>query len=260
MAENTKHIQSLERASAIVDFIASSNGGASLGEISEGVGLGKSTTHGLIATLIKLRYLQQDSMTQRYSLGLKFLEIGQTYLAHLDLRSIALPYLRELKDCFQETVQLGILADNQVVYIEKIESIRSLHLNTYVGLRAPMYCTGLGKALLMGFSDAQLDLMFADVEFMEFTQHTLKSLLELKRNIAEARERGYVFDMEEIAMGLRCVAAPVLDHRGKPLGSISVAGPLGRFEPERMKEIGEKLKETCVAISSVFGARPTKPT
>lgn len=251
LGEGERHIQSVFRALKILECVADYGNHISLTEISKEMNLSKSTVHGLIATLERYGYMQQDSATGKYSLGLKIFEIGQAYVSNLDLREIALPDLRELSLRYQETVHLAVLSEEDVVYIDKVDGSRSIGIRSRIGGRNPAYCTGVGKVLLSGLSERQIEEMYVGKELPKYTENTVVELTALMNQIRQVREKGYGFDMEEIELGLGCVAAPIKDNQGTIIAAISLSGPSGRLL--NMNDIATDVVRTAMKISMRLG-------
>jgi len=247
-----RHIQSVFRALKILECVAENENLISLTEISRKMGLSKSTTHGLIATLEMYGYIQQDLETGKYSLGLKTFELGQAYAASLDIREIALPDLKELSELYQETAHLAILSGDEVVYIDKVDGNRSsIGIRTRIGGRNPAYCTGVGKVLLAGLSEDTVKEMYAGKPFKKFTKNTVSDLTALAKQLQRVRETGYAMDSEEIEPDLQCVAAPVRDSQGVVIAAISLSGPANRFH--NMEQIISAVIKAAEQVSMRLG-------
>ncbi|MBP2640797.1 MAG: kdgR 1 [Firmicutes bacterium] len=253
-SDGERHIQSVFRALKIMECVAENDNVISLTEVSQKMGLSKSTAHGLIATLEKYGYLQQDPVTGKYSLGLKTFELGQAYAANLDLREIALPDLRELSILYQETAHLAVLSGDDVVYIDKVDESRSsIGIRTRIGGRNPAYCTGVGKVLLSGLSENKVTEMYAGKQFQKFTKNTVSDTNALLEQLRRIREMGYALDMEEIEPDLQCVAAPIKDNQGTVIAAISLSGPANRFH--NIEQIAENVAKAAMQISGRLGYR-----
>lgn len=248
-----KIIQSVERALNILEYIAENGNKAGLTEISKGLGLSKSTVHGLIATLEQMGYIQQHSDSGKYSLGLKLFQLGMVVYNSMDLRTIALPHLHVLADKYKETVHLAVLSEGEVVYIEKVDSPRSIRIVSRIGGRNPAHCTGVGKVLLAALPEEALDRLLAKGTLHRYTNNTITNPLELKKHLQEVREKGVAFDLEEFERGLRCVAAPIRNHRGTVIAAISVSGPSNRLVTERLAAIADDVIGTANTISRGLG-------
>jgi DNA-binding IclR family transcriptional regulator len=245
-------IQSVDRALMIVEALHSAKKELGVTEISEMLGLHKSTTFGLICTLENRGFLSQNKEIGKYKLGLRFMEIGNAIHENLDLRQIVKPYLKELSEKFQETVHFAIEENNKVVYIDKIESPRALVIKSSIGKRNPMHCTGVGKCLLAFMNDERRQEVFEE-ELEKFTENTITDKEKLEEEIIKIRKNGYSIDNEEIEIGLKCIAAPVLNHKNELIGGISISAPSTRMTDERIKELMIPLKNATLNISKDLG-------
>lgn len=254
-ASGKKEIQSVARAIQIINYIAKNRNSASLTQISRGLSLSKSTIHGLISTLEKYDYVFQDQTTGLYQLGLKLFEMGQVVHDSMDLRAIAYPIIAALSEKYQETVHLAVLSGAEVVYIEKVDSSRSVRIISQIGGRNPTYCTGVGKVLLSTLPDTEVEGLIAQTGMKKMTPYTIDTMDKLKEDLADIRRKGYAYDLEEIELGLRCVAAPVKNHRGTIVAAISLAGPTGRMPGERMAELTKDVVGAGHEISAKLGYR-----
>jgi DNA-binding IclR family transcriptional regulator len=172
--------------------------------------------------------IRQDPSTGRYALGLKLFELGQAVLANMDIRTVAMPFLLELSRKYEETVHLAILSGNEVIYIDKVDSPRSIRIVSKVGGRNPAYCTGVGKVLLAGLTNEELNRLLATIEFRPITPNTITNSFALMEEITKIRQDGYATDNGEIDEGLSCVAAPIRNHLGVVTAAISLSGPMAR--------------------------------
>ena len=248
-----KIIQSVSRSLEILEFLAKCRNGERLTTISQGLGLNKSTTHSLISTLEQMGYVQQDQKTAKYSLGLKLFELGQVVHANMDLRNIAMPFLRELALKFGETVHLAILSKGEVVYIDKVDTSRSIRIGSQIGGRNAAYCTGVGKVLLAGLSDNELADILKFMKLEKFTANTIVDKEILRKLLVQVRNNGFAVDQGEIEDGLSCTAAPIKNHRGKVIAGISVSGPTSRMQTENSNELTKEVMETALQISRRLG-------
>ena len=157
MKQQSVIIQSVDRALQILDCFAGLIQELGITELSTKMGLVKSTIYGLVNTLLMYGYLEQNPENKRYRLGLKLFELGSIVQGRMDIREIAKPYLRELSGQFHMTVHMGIYRDGEVVYIDKMDSPDTRIIYSQVGKRAPMYCTGIGKAIFANMEKNEID-------------------------------------------------------------------------------------------------------
>ena len=248
--------QTLDRAlSALMRIGESGTRGLTLAECSATLGFSKPTTHRILRTLAARGFLRSDSERGLYTLGPANLRLGMTFLEQLDIRTEALPVLRELGERTGETVHLGVLDGNDVVYIEKIESTHAVRMFSRIGHTMPAYSTGIGKAILAHLRPDELGQALPE-KLVARTPATITVLETLVRHLADIRGRGYSTDDVENEDGIRCVGAAVFDHSGRACAGISIAGPESRVTPDRFPELGELVREAAVSVSQRMGYIP----
>jgi len=251
----TKPVGVLTKALRVVDLLQDSRSPLSLHEISIQAGINKSTALRLLAHLEGEKYLRRDEKGG-YSLGPKFLRLGSEYNVQTPLRDTAREALWELWRITQETVNLAVLDGLDVVYIDCLESPHDLRLVSNVGMRAVLYRTALGKALLAFQPAEQCERLIKSLRFETFTPHTVTSAFELDRELNPIRQSGFAVDNEESVVGLRCIAAPVLDTRGVAVAAISVSGPTSRITPQKTPMLGEAVKVAAREVSARMVNQP----
>lgn len=209
-------------------------------EIATRVGLHKSTTHRLLATLEGKRYVQRNPNTGLYRLGLSLLKLIHVTLNHDDLLQLSVPYLRRLGETFEENVHFTVLDETNVVYVHIIESRRQVKLAAALGQSLPAHATASGKAILAFLPEAELLEILAK-GMRQFTQRTIHTVDEFLENRQRILEQGYAVSEQEFEPDINALAAPVLDADSYPLASISIAGPAYRLPLERILEIAPSL-------------------
>ncbi|MCM3087910.1 IclR family transcriptional regulator [Bhargavaea ginsengi] len=248
-----KIIQSVDRAIDILELFMATGPELSIKEISGKLDLSKSTVHGIIKTLEHRGYLQQDPESLKYRLGIKLFELGNVVGSSMDIRKIASPLIRSLVEELHETVHLAVMEREEVVYVEKLEGPRTLTIYSHVGKRAPVHCTGVGKAILAYQSDERINKMLASEDLVAHTQHTMTDEAAIKEHLKIIRNRGYAVDDEEIELGLKCVAAPIFDHQGNVTASISCSAPKVRVDDHSFGEMVGKITAAASKISAALG-------
>jgi IclR family KDG regulon transcriptional repressor len=252
-------IQTIERMSTILDVLAKSSKGISLGKIAAEVHLPKGTTHRLLSSLMYFDFVRQDSETRTYSLGFKLVELGNILLEQIDLRKEAEPFLHALSQRTRETVYLVILDRTEVVYIEKIESEDSsivLRTTSKVGQRNAANSCAVGKALLAQLPEEDLDDIMKEMSFIQKTTNTITDPLQLKEHLQMVRVRGYAVDDEESEEGIRCIAAPIYNERSHAVAAISVSGPSIRVTRQKIQNmLKDEVMKTALEISKKLGFR-----
>jgi IclR family pca regulon transcriptional regulator len=219
--------QSLERGLAILSAFDSERPLIGVSELSRELSLSRSTAHRYIATLAQLGYLQQDPDSKRYRLGPKVLDLGFSAINSMDVREISAPHLRRLSDETGHTVNLAILDGIDVVYIERCRTARpgqrDIDLNLHVGARLPAYCTAMGKAILAFLPEDRLEPIIARIDFAPRGPNTLTSPEAFRRELDKIRETGIAVNDEELAYGLRSIAAPIHSQSDEVVAALNLA-------------------------------------
>ncbi len=249
-------IQSVMRALSLLEILAKETNSLSLSELAHKSNLKMSTAHRLLTTLMNREFVEQDSVTLRYRLGIKVFEIGNAALIINDLRSVARPFLKDLSERVNETINLAVLDGTEVVYIDQMESTNIIIVKMFarIGSRGPAYCTGTGKILLADLPVDELRKRFAGTEFIKFTEYTITDLERLIEVLVRIKDDGYALDYSERDLGVICIAAPIKNYEGRVQAAISVSTPAQRMSPERIKqEILPALLDISGRISQKMG-------
>jgi DNA-binding IclR family transcriptional regulator len=247
-------VQSVDRAVDILSLLSSSrNSELGITEIASKMKLNKSTVYGLVNTLVYRGYIEQNSENRRYCLGIKLFEMGSLVQRRMDVRNEARPYAQELSVKYDCTVHLAALYDFEAVYIDKLVSPDAVVQYSQLGRRAPLYCTGVGKALLANFSDERRQLFYQNVELKGFTARTITDKNTLEDELSKTRARGYALDNEEIQQGVCCVAAPIFNHQGCALAALSVSKPWNSMDDEQKEVMGRHIVNITNLISARLG-------
>ncbi len=204
-------------------------------ELSKRLKLHKNNVFRLLATLESRGYIEQNKATENYRLGLKSLELGQTFIKQMGLLRQAKLSLENLVAACNETAYVVIFKENNVVYLDVVETDMTVRVVSRVGSRLPAYCTAAGKVHLANFSPEELDSLLPKT-LKSYTDHTITKVGELKKELKLVAERGYAIDNEELDPGVRCIAAPILDYTHRTVGAISLSGPSMRFTDERVTD------------------------
>lgn len=253
--ESPYQVQVLDRAVTILDTLAAHDYDLSLFELAERLSLHKSTIHRLLMVLERHRLVERRAQSGKYGLGLRLFEFGTKAFARLGLGERARPYLERLAADAGETAHLCILDDGEVLYLEKVEPSRTVRVPSSVGQRNPAHCTAVGKALLAHLPESDLDALVRSRGLKAYTRNTIASPVLLKRELRAIRERGYAIDDEEIEEGLRCIGAPVRDHGGRVVASMSIAGPAFRVTRGRAPALGRLVMKIADELSAELGYR-----
>jgi len=249
---NSYIVQPVYKALQVLRCLGEERRELALSEICYRVDLPKTTVFRYLQTLCACGFLMHDPNTDLYRIGLRVWELGQSVHEPLRIREIALPAMRDLRDRFNETVNLGVLDGLDVVYLEIIESRRSLRMQAQLGGRDPVYSTALGKAVLAFKNEDQWPLHLPR-ELAPRTERTVTALDKLRQSLVRVRDCGYAFDDEENEEGARCIAAPIVNHSGQVLAAISLSAPASRMSDRLVSKVAAATKETAAIISQRLG-------
>ncbi len=224
-------------------------------ELAEKVGGTKSTVFRFLNTLKKLGYIRQNPENELYSLTLKIFEIGSIVLDRIDVRTIALPFMEDLARVTKETIHLATLDHDKVVYLHKINSSQSLRVEmmSRIGHSTPIYCTGVGKALLAFQPEDTRKKFLLNKKFQQFTPSTITNIATLKKELQKIRKQGYSLDIEEHEIGVCCVASPIFDLAKNIIASISISAPYVRMDSDRIKKLSQIIVKASNDISKILG-------
>jgi len=247
-------VQSLDRAFDILELLSREQHGLNLTEIGNRLDLHKSTVYRLLQALKQRGYIEK-SPRGSYRLGMEFIELSSLYLNNLELKTEAQPILRELSSLSANTAFLATLQENEVVYIDKMETHNSLRKYSIIGQRAPLYCTALGKSMLTGMAEDQIRKLYGGVELEAFTDRTITNVEDLVAEVEKIRRRGWSVDDEEYEEGLRCIGAPIRDYRNEVIAAVSTSGYTSVITRERVEEIAAYVVKAARDISQRMGYR-----
>ena len=251
----TGQVQSLTRALRIMNTLAESAHGLTLSDLAHTVSLPTSTAHRLLTTLQNERYVRFDTERSVWLIGVQAFQVGSVYARSRDLVSIARPYMRRLMEQSGETVNLAIIDRSEVIFLAQVECQKMMRAISGPGGRAPLHCSGNGKAILAWMETREIKDLLSNAKLTRETQHTITSVSALSTSLPEIRERGYSVDDEEYAVGLRCVASAIFDEHSRPLAGISVSGPTARMTEKRLPVLGRNVNAIADEITAELGGR-----
>ena len=225
-------------------------------ELSRRLGLGKSSVHRLLTTLLQEGLVEQDGRTGRYRLGIIMFELGEAVRLHMDLHGAAAAVLLALREQTGESVQLGVANGDDVVYLERLDSAHSLRLFGEPGRRVPLYCTSSGKVLLAYRDDPERAAYLARVRLAPLTRHTITDPVRLRDELTTVRARGWAEAVNERQVGVASLAAPVRDLTGDVVAAISVNAPVTRFRGVPRRRLAQTVIDAGEAVSRRLGWAP----
>jgi len=245
-------VQSIERAVKILEELAEEKEGLGVTQLSRRLALHKSTVHRILSTLLNLGYVEQNKYSEKYRLGMKLLYLGGTILERMDLRHEAHDLLKELSEEVNEAVHLVVPDGDRALYIDKIDSSRTIRMYSQIGRRAPMHASAVGKAIL-AFSPDDLTSKVIDGRLEKYTSNTITDGGGLEEHLKIVKARGFAVDDEENEEGIRCVGAPIFDYTGRVIGALSISGPTVTVTPDKLDMLADKAIEYAGRISRRMG-------
>lgn len=238
----------------LLETLASSKNGISLMELAARVSLNASTCHHLLQTMARRGYVEQDGDTKRYSLGNRILHLQYGRVQQIDLAAQALPVLKKVSETTGEAIHLATLQGMDLITLLKLESLYPVRVdNGAIGKSNAAHATATGKSILAFLDEAQITAMIQEKGLRPYTERTITSAPALMLDLEQVRRQGFALDDEEFQPGVYCVGAPVRDHTGKVIASISCSMPIMRVTRDRVEEIIQHMKEAALAISRRLG-------
>lgn len=245
------NIAVLHKAFDILELLQGADEPKSLDQVVTASGIPRSTAHRLLSDLTSRGYIDKDA-ANRYTLGLKLLALGAAVRQKHSLRDIARPFMLDLRDRFGETVNLGCLQADAVLYLEIVESQHPIRVTGSLGILDPIYATAIGKAIVAAMEPSLRPVLR---NWKALTSSTIRDADEFEAELARVAKRGYALDDEESMDGGRCIGVPVL-HAGKPVAGLSISGPATRITKDRILEMSDALKEASRRISEQLQFSP----
>ena len=241
-------VRVIERIFMILEYLSQSNAPRGPTEIAAATGIHKSTVYRLLTSMCAGGYVERTN-SGAYHIGVKLVNIVSSHISKLELLTEARQFLSELHAETQLTVHLGILEQDEVVYIEKLDISRNLRIHAQIGVRVPAFCSSLGKCLLSGLSGDEFDYLYQYKALSKFTPNTITSHKDLKEHIREVRRQGWALDNEEYIVGNRCIGAPIFDYRGEIIAAVSASGPVVLLRDDCIPFVADRVQQAASGIS-----------
>jgi IclR family acetate operon transcriptional repressor len=254
-AEAANPVQALSRALDLLECIAAAESGLSLGELGQATGLPPSTVHRLLKSLEQRHYVVHDEDRGRWFIGVQAFSVGGAFLRGRNYAALARPIMCRLMEEAGETVNLAAEDRGEAVFLAQVECRQMMRALSQPGIRVPLHCSGVGKALLAAFPVREAEAVLAGGRAVSLTSKTITDPESLLRELAVSRKRGYAIDDEEHAVGLRCVAAAIHDEHGRPLAALSISGPTARIPNERIPVLGAMVVRAAREVTAAVGGR-----
>ena len=241
-------INSIKNAFSLLEALAGNGAELGITDLCRKTSLPKGTVHRLLGTLKNLGYIEQNSQNRKYYLTVKIFKLGTAVTDKIGLGQIA-PYMKELSQKFNETVNLAILDKEEIIYLYSVGSDNTLKLDLKIGSKQPAYCAALGRVLLAYLSEKELNDYLQRVELKSFTPCTITDKDCLKEELKRVRQQGYSFVSEEYMRGVSCIAVPLRDHQGRVCAGLSFSIPTVRMDKEKLLQLVDSLLLTAQKIT-----------
>jgi len=248
-------INSILRACRVLKCLAHDKDQFKVSELAKQLILDRSTTYRILLSLEKCGLVEKNPKTGEYSLGVGVLEVGSAYLRRIDLVQVAKPIMADLALKVQETVHLAVLSETEILYVDKVDSPRSVGVISKIGQRGPVHCTALGKVLLASLRPEERLRIMDHIRFQAFTPRTITSKRRLAQELNRVKKEGYALDCREIEEDVECVAAPIRDHLGNVVAALSVSGPQKKINTPKEKDFTHQVMGAAALISHKMGYR-----
>ena len=242
-----------EKGVRLMEALARSESAIGVTNLAEELTLTKSNVHRLLRSLVAMGYAHQEPGTEHYFATIKFWELGFRVISRLEVRSFALPYMRELAKITNEQINLAVLDNEEIVYIDKIESTQAVHAPIRIGYRSPVYGVALGKAMLAYQSPLYVTHVLRNMR--RFTSRTLSSPDALQKELLRVRSAGYATNKGEWREGVAGIAAPILASPEHAVAAIGISGPSERLRPKELTRYASIVIEAAKGISETLGYR-----
>src|SRR3982750_4622912 len=252
-------VQSVDRALHIIETPAEDDEGYRLSDLAVRTGLSTSTVHRLLATLESRRFVQFDRTESKWHVGARAFTVGATFARRRNFSAQAVPYLRKLRDLTRETANLAVVDDEFIVVLTRMESREIMRSLTKVGGRVAMVASGVGKAVLATYSDADVSAIIHHHGMPRLTEKSIVRPGDLFKELERVRRQGFALDAEGACMGLRCIAAVVYNDCAEPLAAISVSGMTSRLTDQRLPEIGQIVRDVAAELTAALGGAVPTP-
>jgi IclR family transcriptional regulator, KDG regulon repressor len=252
------YIEVMGKIFAVLEYLVQRGGkqkGVAFVEVATAVPFARTTVHRILYSLEKLGYIEKDEIRAHYQLAAKFHDLTGPAIQFRRLQSLAKSVMQNLLLRFGETINLGVLEDGQVTYIDVLQSSSSLRIAATPGERNPVHCTALGKAMLAFQPESDVQAILQQYPLVKKTPRTITQKKHLLVHLASVRERAVALDLEENLTGVICVAAPIFDKNGRVVAGISLSGPSGRMEP-KLTEVQEEIRNSAKTLSRMLSPMP----
>jgi len=254
---NIKPVQSVKHALELFEIFKKTPHKEEFGvtELSKELGLHKNNVFRILATLSTTGYIEQNPVTNNYRLSIGIFSLGQKFINKLGYLKLARPFMERLKSEINESVYISTLRRDTVIYLDLVESDRSIRVTSRLGKEIPAHCAAVGKVQLAYMSDEELSSIYPNnSKFIQYTKNSIRTLSDLKKILADVLKNDYAIDNQEFEDNVVYFAAPIKDFRGRPVASLSIGIPAFRLTETRIdEEIIPSIKKYSKEISKRLG-------
>ena len=248
-------IQSVSHALDILESFTKTEDELGVTELSKRLGLHKNNVFRLLATLEHRGYIEQNKATENYRLGPKTLQIGSIFIEQRECRRQARPILESLMASSGETAVVAVLRGNKVIYMDSVETNRTVRAISRIGAMLPAHCTAVGKAQLATLSPVEIERLYPEISLLGLTDKSIKTRDALTAELKKTAERGYALENEECDPEVRSIAVPAKDFSKSVIAAVGIVAPASRLTDERLEKSGiiSLLLESGNALSAKLG-------
>ncbi len=243
-------VPNLIRGLSVLELLKEYPDGLGITEIGQKLKLPKNSAFRIAQTLDALGYLNRDDSSKKYTLSKRLLILGAAATGDASLIDKAWDIMTELRDFTGETVLIGTIAENRGVVLEQVLSTHAFKFAIDSGTTFELHAAAPGKAMLACLPEAELEQMLSQLSFTRYNERTITDRTAFRRELAQIRQDGYAVDHAEAIDGCHCVAATILDRRGRPLAAIWATGPSNRLTTDRFAAIGQRFIAAAHTIST----------
>jgi DNA-binding IclR family transcriptional regulator len=244
-------MQAVDRVISVLMCFTDGQAEFGVTEIASELDLPKSAVHRVLESLVSSGLVSKQHERGKYRLGPRAMELSLATLGTVDIRSLALPVMEQMRDDTGETVTLSIRINRQRIYVAQVESRQDVRMTVDIGRRAPLYAGASGRAILMTFSPSELDEYLSHVELVPLTKQTPHDPRALRRTLDKDRARGHTVSVGERDAYAAAVAAPILSRTGHAMGSVSICGPGPRLSGELLARCEDAIAAGAKQISDI---------
>lgn len=252
-SERNGAVQSLLRALSLLDALAENDDGQSLSAVAKTVGLPLSSAHRLLTTLQRKRFVRFDPAAMTWRVGVQAFIVGAGFARSRELAPIAMPFMRQLMERTGETVNLYVPNEGHAICISQVQSRQVIRAISRPGGSVPLHRSAAGKAILARMPEFEVDELLGEHAPPNAERLSAPERRKLCSELREIRSRGYAFDDEQVAAGLRCIASSIADENGSAPGAVSIAGPVMRLTDQRLPRLAELVVAAGEAMTREFG-------